>query len=271
MSNFSDFIGGSGGGSLPVNIVLTTSQTWVPPVDGNICIHVIGGGGAGLGSNSSATAGGAGGYCKKNSLAVTTSSSFTVVVGAGGVGTNNASTPSNAGASTVSGTGLSATLTANYGGGAYNGGSGVGGNALNGDVNNTGGNGNSNYGGGAVGFYGTGNSSTNQYSGQTDASAAGLESLAGYGHLVGGLARKWCRIPNWSHLQTYNPTSQDAGLFCGGGSVYVGGNSTSYNWVKGGQGGLGGGGGGVRNQGDSASAYGGDGGNGVVIIQYLPA
>ena len=47
MSNFSDFISSGGSGSLPVNIVLTESQTWVPPVDGNICIHVIGGGGAG--------------------------------------------------------------------------------------------------------------------------------------------------------------------------------------------------------------------------------
>jgi len=271
MSNFSDYIGGSGGGSLPVNIVLTTSQTWVPPTDGNICIHVIGGGGAGLGSNNAAPGGGAGGYCKKNSLAVTTSSSFTVVVGAGGVGTNYASTPSNAGASTVSGTGLSATLTANYGGGAYNGGVGTGGNSLNGDVNNTGGNGNSGFGGGAVGFYGTGNSATNQYSGQTDASAAGLESLAGYGHLIGGLARKKTNISNWAHYQTYTMTSQDAGLFCGGGSVSIAGNSTQYNWIKGGQGGLGGGGGGAQNQGASSAAYGGNGGNGVVIIQYLPA
>ena len=76
---------GGGGGGLPVNIALTESQTWVPPVDGNICIHVIGAGSGGIGS-SGGGGGGAGGYCKKNSLAVTTSGSFTVVIGAGGLG-----------------------------------------------------------------------------------------------------------------------------------------------------------------------------------------
>ena len=49
-------------------------------------IHVIGAGGSGSGGPilPSCTAGAAGGYCRKNSLAVTTSGSFTVVVGAGG-------------------------------------------------------------------------------------------------------------------------------------------------------------------------------------------
>ena len=92
-------------------IALTQSQTFVMPQDGNVCIHVIGGGGAGtsLGLKS----GGAGGYCKKNSLAVVTGGSFTVVVGAGGPATRNGATPANGGNSTVAGPGLSATLTAN--------------------------------------------------------------------------------------------------------------------------------------------------------------
>ena len=63
MSNFSDFIGGGGGGGLPVNIVLGYSQTWVPPADGNICIHVVGAGGGVAGKTASTANGGAAGYC----------------------------------------------------------------------------------------------------------------------------------------------------------------------------------------------------------------
>ena len=76
----------SSAGVLP-QIALTNSQTWVPPMDGNICIHVIGAGGAGEGHG--VQSGGAGGYCKKNSLAVTTSGSYTVVIGTGGAGGQN--------------------------------------------------------------------------------------------------------------------------------------------------------------------------------------
>ena len=82
MSNFTDFISGGGGSASFPTIFLTKSQTWVPPQDGNIMIHVIGAGGSGSGStsesNSSTAAGGggAGGYCRKNSLAVTTSGSI---------------------------------------------------------------------------------------------------------------------------------------------------------------------------------------------------
>ena len=46
MSNFTDFISG-GSASFPT-IFLNKSQTWVPPQDGNIMIHVIGAGGGGL-------------------------------------------------------------------------------------------------------------------------------------------------------------------------------------------------------------------------------
>ena len=77
---------GSGGGALP-QIALTQSQTWVPPQDGHICIHVIGAGGGGFASTSGGPyGGGAGGYCKKPTFAVTTTSSFTVVRGGGGLG-----------------------------------------------------------------------------------------------------------------------------------------------------------------------------------------
>ena len=87
MSNFTDFISGGGSASFPT-IFLSKSQTWVPPQDGNIMIHVIGagGGGAAYTNASSLQSGGAGAYCRTNSLAVTTSGSYTVVIGAGGAG-----------------------------------------------------------------------------------------------------------------------------------------------------------------------------------------
>lgn len=161
MSNFSDFIGGGGGGSFPT-FFLHKSQTWVPPQDGNIMIHVIGAGGSGCASNGNTTlqSGAAGGYCRKNSLAVTTSGSFTVVVGAGGAPTVGAYGAGTAGGTTtVAGTGLSSTLTATGGaaGALSNGTYTTGGTASNGDVNNAGGRGGFNRGGGAVGLTGTGN------------------------------------------------------------------------------------------------------------------
>ena len=163
MSNFTDFISG-GGASFPT-IFLHKSQTWVPPQDGNIMIHVIGAGGSGSGTTATAEAnsGGAGGYCRKDSLAVTTSGSFTVVIGAGGAyqsGSRGAGV--DRGTTTVSGTGLSATLTATGGEGGplsstafTNGGVGS-----NGDFNTTGGRGGHDKGGGAVGLLGTGNDGT---------------------------------------------------------------------------------------------------------------
>jgi hypothetical protein len=162
MSNFTDFIGGGGGGGglyggVLEEIVLNQSQTWVPPRNGTVSIYVIGAGGSGgkrhgSANNGMATGGGAGGLCLKESLDVTTSGSFTVTIGAGGVAPYN-NTVNQAGVaggnSTVAGTGLSSTLTANGGaGGGFvsgEGNSGVnggaGGTASNGDYNRTGGRG----------------------------------------------------------------------------------------------------------------------------------
>ncbi len=162
MSTISSLISSSGGGGglyggVLEEIVLNQSQTWVPPRNGTVSIYVIGAGGSGgkrHGStdNGMATGGGAGGLCLKESLDVTTSGSFTVTIGAGGVAPYN-NTVNQAGVaggnSTVSGTGLSATLTANGGsGGGFvsgEGNSGVnggaGGTASNGSYNRTGGRG----------------------------------------------------------------------------------------------------------------------------------
>ena len=113
MSNFTDFISGGGGASFPT-IFLHKSQTWVPPQDGKIMIHVIGAGGSGCATNlTTLESGAAGGYCRKNSLAVTTSGSFTVTIGAGGASVVGAAGSGAAGGTTsVAGTGLGSTLTA---------------------------------------------------------------------------------------------------------------------------------------------------------------
>tara|TARA_R110002072_G_scaffold302512_1_gene486037 strand:- start:972 stop:1817 length:846 start_codon:yes stop_codon:yes gene_type:complete len=281
MSNFSDFIGGGGGGALPVNIVLGHSQTWVPPVDGNICIHVVGAGGSGRGRIPSYS-GGAGGYCKKNSLAVTTSGSFTVVVGAGGQGTSGSVAGNNGGNTTVSGTGLSATLTANGGGGApYPANSnGAGGTAANGDVNNTGGAGGSK-GGGAVGITGTGNAGGSQNYDQNggDCDVVGPESLMGYGYICGGIGGKaWVNGTGtvYTNYASYGvityPPDGNGGFLAGGGQYECQANGVQAH-AYGGKGGIGGGGGGCFNNSGGQHLYSssGDGGNGIVIIQYLPA
>jgi len=274
MSNLTDLISAGGGGSLPVNIVLTKSQTWVPPADGNICIHVIGAGGGGLGKNYTPVSGGAGGYCKKTTLAVTTSGSFTVVVGAhglGGWGVFNAA-PQAGGNSTVAGTGLSATLTANGGSGASfaNNTNGAGGTASNGDVNNTGGAGGFG-GGGAVGIHGTGNAGEPNFGGGGSSDAIGPLSLAGYGYIYGGhTTQQYVTTTNNAisyGIWTYNFAGE---FLAGGGSTLIDGSGSSQ-YVFGGRGGVGGGGGGCRNWYGTNKSTGGDGGVGIVIIQYLPA
>ena len=273
MSNFSDFIGGGGG--LPVNIVLGHSQTWVPPVDGNICIHVVGAGGGGVGTDGSNRSGGGAGYCKKNSLAVTTSGSFTVVVGAGGEGGYNNATGGTGGNTTVAGTGLSATLTANGGTGATTSAQGVGGTAANGNVNNTGGAG-AYTGGGAVGITGTGNAGSasadnDPYGGSCD--SVGPESIIGHGYICGGKGGDMF-YSKTAASATYGPMNYSpngtGGFLAGGGTWYMDGSGMGQR-AHGGHGGIGGGGGGCNNDAGATYATGGNGGNGIVIIQYLPA
>jgi len=276
MSNFSDFIGGGGSASYPT-IFLSKSQTWVPPQDGNICIHVIGAGGGGRGWNDSTGSGAAGGYCKKNTLAVTTSGSFTVVVGAGGAGgangRGNLGQGGTGGNSTVAGTGLSATLTANGGGGGTSSAGGAGGTASNGDVNNTGGAGagpsgsNGGAGGGAVGLTSTGQAGS---IGNLDIPTAGECDIIGdfwsstMGQIAGGIAGRCIR-------KTSGTVPYDAvngGPFSGGGGVLF--NTGSEMLVQGGAGGIGGGGGAGENKGHTSSSLGGEGGEGIVVIQYIP-
>ena len=261
MSTLSGLIS-SGGGALP-QITLTQSQTWVPPQDGNVCIHVIGGGGAGSGLSGAVHSGGAGGYSKKNTLSVTTSGSFTVVVGVGGSG-GLAIAGTAGGNSTVAGTGLSSTLTANGGGAGIANASGTGGSSSNGDVNNTGGAGTV-YGGGAVGIYGTGTAGGGssgalaRQGGSSDAQGG----VSGFGHIAGGGQGGKYR---WSNNNMYaSIKGGDGGDFAGGG---VGFSTLGYTW--GGNGGIGAGGGGGQRQSNDGNSGGGNGGDGIVLIQYLP-
>ena len=250
-----------GGNDTLPQITLTQSQTFVPPQDGNVCIHVIAGGGAGYAGDTNLS-GGAGGYSKKTTLAVTTAGSFTVVVGVGGVGNRNGATPAAGGNSTVAGTGLSATITANGGAGATANFNGGGGSASNGDVNNSGGGGQP-AGGGAVGVYGTGNTGVASVrGGQSDASGGGLP-MSGFGHIVGGNAGRFNQL---NGVGTGSPP--DAGDLSGGGAVVFQGNVALS---RGGNGGIGGGGGGARATSGNAYAIGGAGGDGLVLIQYLPS
>ena len=239
-------------------ISLTQSQTFVMPQDGNVCIHVIGAGGSGTSNTGQAFSGAAGGYCKKNSLAVTKGGSFTVVVGVGGP---RGSGTSDGGNSTVAGPGLSATLTANGGDGGKSSGN-AGGTAANGDVNNTGGVGltGDRGGGGAVGIYGTGAAGI-QYKQGGDSDAQGGES--GFGHIAGG-------GKGGTHMQNnliVTARGLDGGFLAGGGQGQGGASDCP---TIGGNGGSGGGGGSTQATTQSA-ALGGKGGDGLVLIQYLPS
>ena len=268
MSNFTDFISSGGGGSFPT-IFLHNSQTWVPPQDGNIMIHVIGAGGSGA-ANNSATAiqsGAAGGYCRKNSLAVTTSGSFTVVVGAGGasrIGINGGGFAG--GTTTVSGTGLGSTLTATGGAGgalsttAFN----TGGVGSNGDVNTNGGRGGFQIGGGAVGLAGTGNDgaklSSVYYSYGGDCDILGDFYSSSFGQLSGSQGG----VTHYA-VATSNSGIPDAGPLAGAGCIAKS-NQTVMSQVNAS---IGGGGGWCFGT-TSANLVSGRGGEGCVVIQYIP-
>ena len=76
-------LGSSCGVATLPQLTLPVSETFTAPQDGNVCIHVVGAGGGGSGASGSNAGGGGGGYCKKNSLAVTSGQTFTIVVGVG--------------------------------------------------------------------------------------------------------------------------------------------------------------------------------------------
>lgn len=271
MSNFSDFIGGGGGSASFPTIFLSKSQTFVPPQDGNVMIHVIGAGGSGSSGTAQAqTSGAAGGYSRKNSLAVTTSGSFTVVVGAGGAMVSDANGVAG-GNSTVAGTGLSATLTANGGARGVKGSTSAtsGGTAANGNVNNTGGAGGQWKGGGAVGLTSTGNAGI--------ALVSEISNLGGscdilgdlWSSTLGQIAGGRGGTGNYALNNLTWPNAQQAGPLAGGGTTHTA--SGSYNTtLYAGSASIGGGGGACTNTAYGPYAVSGSGGAGLVIVQYIP-
>ncbi len=275
MSNFSDFISSGGGASYPT-IFLHTSQTWVPPQDGNIMIHVIGAGGSGFGGNTpSCTSGAAGGYCRKNSLAVTTSHNYTVVIGAGGARVTSATQGIAGGTTSVSGTGLPAgtPLRAFGGGGGLSGANpSVAGVATGGDVNNTGGN-SVEYmsGGGAVGLLGTGDNGQYNSAGYAggDCDVLGdFWSTSSFNKISGSRGSDGVYF---NSNTAYSPpnTPVDAGPLAGGGLSKTD-KSTNYGNSLGGSATIGGGGGSCDNSSSVSKSISGRGGEGCVVIQYIP-
>lgn len=267
-------LGESGVPALP-QITINKSQTWVPPQDGVVCIHVVGAGGSGaIDTAFDDAAGGAGAYAKIPSLAVTTAGSFTLVVGVGGASRaiSNAETHGFAGGnSTIAGTGITGTLSCGGGGGGdKNAGTHAAGGAVSGSTNEgwagfSGGGGRVS--GGAVGIFATGNESMgfndtpfNRNGAATDAAFGGL-AMSGHGAICGGTTGG----PYYTNAADFRAEGDD---FCGGGYGYAVGSSEA----QGGKGGVGAGGGPFFPSGGTAYSYkgtSGAGGNGIILIQYL--
>ena len=274
--------GGGGSASFPT-FFLSSSQTWVPPMDGNICIHVIGAGGAGASASSGSHpgSGGAGSYARSTNWAVTTADSYTVVIGAGGAdkiggghsehrgGTSQFYNASNS---------INMNCPGGYGGLAngYNQQTTIAYASGGTHANNAGGPGKMYWGqyagGGAVGINAAGVSgnfdiSRCLYGGECD--VVGDFWSSSLGNLAGGVRGKGYYSPvvyATSHAGLMAGT--DGGPLSGGGYCQATSTATS-TFMRGGDGGIGAGGGGALNH-SSGGAIGGKGGEGIVVIQYIP-
>ena len=219
--------------------------------------------------------GGAGGYIKVPTHPVTTSGSYTIVIGAGGNGDSTYGSGSAGGNTTLAGTGLTGTKTASGGavGTSSSGGAG-GGTSGSGEsmVGYTGGAGTQGT-GGAVGVYATGRAGpagsgnatyrgTN--SGLTDAGGGGIGN-SGFGIICGG-SRAPVRTWDGQYVGGVSPATGDD--LCGAAQVNVSSNSSTF--VVGGNATIGGGGGSGVNSYHVNWGYGGRGGDGIILIQYLP-
>ena len=272
--------GGGGGGSFPT-FFLSTSQTWVPPMDGNICIHVIGAGGSGSSHHYTyMMPGAAGGYSRLNSTAVTTSDSIVCIVGAGGsrVSGDNWGTTGGYSRATFS-TGPQVSGYGGAGGGLNQPTSAIGGGASGGDVNNYGGNGVQYKGGGAVGITGTGNTGTSHYNPTQHSGDGGDCDVIGdlWSSSLGNIAGGNGGLGNWSLYDDgvlMAPRNNAQGPFAGGGQTHNVHQVTTY-YARGGDAIIGGGGGqcssgAYPHSGYQNHAISGKGGEGLIVIQYIP-
>ena len=95
--------------------------------------------------------------------------------------------------------------------------------------------------------------------------------MSGYGIICGSSKRSYNVNLNFGTANYNFQTVAPAGDLCGGGGVLTG---MGYRYIRGADGGIGGGGGG----GQAASgtgpgnpySFGGFGGDGIILIQYLP-
>ena len=248
------------------------TYTWIAPAGvTSVSAVAVGGGGAGFNTWSNA-AGAGGGLGWKNSIAVSSGSSYTVQVGAGGVknggagGTSffisTATVAGYGGGNASSGQNTSGPNANGYGGGYVGDGGGAGGNATN-------------YagGGGAGGYSGTGGNQGNLPAANSGGAAGGGYYSSTYGTGAGGGVGIWGKAETatgWWHGSSGQvfSTSQSNG---GGGAGGSGGtrglsgenptNSSGESGNSDGYGGtFGGGGGGPGTSWPSASGSGGKGG-----------
>jgi len=293
MSTLSGLISAGGGGAL-LNIWIRSSQTWTPPFDGVGTIHVIGGGGPGHTSHKqeyNINGGGpAGGYARKE-VTFSTSTNWTMTIGAGGVPTKKTTNDGAGLTYGVSAGGLSRAVATGYNilanGGALpsanSTGSG-GGTASGGDVNYTGGVSGSDSssflkgkGGGAVATQASGGSTypalANRKGGQ-NSDCIGPYDPSAYGQMTGGgyggpaIMHHYYSIPPDTGVYSV----ANGGFLAGGGAVKsYAGNGQATMTILGGEGGIGGGGGFAMNTHSSAGGMGtmgGHGGQGIIFIQY---
>lgn len=254
-----------------VKFTSTTATTWqVPRGVTSVWVLVVGGGGGG--GSDEGGGGGAGGFIESTDFAVTSQSSISVDIGAGGAGSQDANTDRGANG----GNSIFSTLTAVGGGG--------GGTAVNASsFLKNGSNGGSGGGGAGEDDYTLG-------AGGTRTTGQGFNGGSGYATRGGGGGGA-------SETGNADGTAQggdgkistiadgSTSITYAGGGGGGGGNSVTSGGVTGGSGGggtggggstcptagtdgLGGGGGGGAGSCTASTYFGADGGNGVVIVNY---
>lgn len=229
--------------------------------------YASGGGGAG-GLRSTVTATG-GGAAIESPLLLTSNTSYTVTIGAGGTAVNNSGVYGKVGIAGGDSTFATITSAGGGGGGGYpsltatSGGSGGGGWAGQyGGITSVGANGTARQG------YSGG--SSNGYAGAGGGGAGAVGSSVVSGSSVGGAGGNGIATPISGSWITYAGGGGGAGASGGAGGLGGGGAAANGSSTPGGSGtaNTGGGGGGVRDVGDTGTKTSGAGGSGIVIIRY---
>jgi hypothetical protein len=225
--------------------VFTSSTTWTAPIGVSSVNYLVVAGGGG----SYIAGGGAGGY-RTGTLSVTSGTSYTVTVGAGGGQQNNGSDSVFSSITSLGGGGAPAGGAGNSGGsgggGSY--GSAAGGAGTGGQGNN-GGSGSSNAGGGGGGAGGAGSNAPSAQNGGNGGNGTTVSSALGGGTYAGG---------GGGGATTAGGSVPGTGGSGGGGA----GSRTSTSYA--GTANTGGGAGGNA----SGLAGGANGGSGIVIVSY---